>query len=1115
MKKSLLIVGLVTVVLICSAVWIEGAERGATARKTGVQNSTLGVPVSTMLNINRVAAWYSANGEQERIPSTGNSGLYYPRGTSTAIYSAGLVWGGLFNDGITPTLRVNGQSYNNGTKPGAILGIRTGVAEDPAAPDVRIWRIRRDYATADLKQDASEINSVGLNNVSDAQIAAVRAQYEKDWAEWPWQKGAPFYDNGYLAANGTDTVGRDNNVLDWGEDGNKNGVLDPGEDANGNNKLDGEAPGLADADQVIWYVCNDIGVAQPWTCPESGMEEQTTIWGYARTDAIGNVIFKRFRLIYKGTASTPPNATIDDMYLCQWSDPDLGDAGDDFAGCDTALSMSYVYNANPADGNYTQFRLVPPASGYDFLQGPLVSGLAGQDRNKNGVPDNQDYAIFNLKRVGPGLINLPMTSSLYFAAGGRYSDPPFSYNGAVQWYQMLRGLPPTPQGPPDPAPIVNPVTGQPTGFWLSGDPVSGSGWLDGTLDNPGDRRILLSSGPFTMALGDTQELVSAWVGGLGNSNISSIRVMKFNDKSVQLAYDNLFSLPKPPVNPKVVATSLDQAIILDWSLDSTAVAETEVPVYIGGYQFEGYKVYQLPSASSDLSSATLLAAYDLNNGVRTIIQETFDERSGEVLNLPVQFGTDNGVRRFYTTAEDKIRGGPLVNGQRYYFAVTTYNYTADENKPIRTLESAPLVLTVIPETPRPGTRYAYDIGDTVAVANKVGANDAIVRPIIYNPASQVGNEYELSFSSSGNSFVWSLKNTKTGKLLYDRVTDLAGEVPYAVGESGLNLFVASPPQGFISIRDSRGANALGPSANISGYSLLSTTGTSSGILGRGRTGRNYELRFDANTPSYAVRVLGIQRVPVRVPFSVWDMGRQSTDVPRQVIPAFKDTTGPTGGWDIKPGGVTLGGVAYQVFDPLYISDFSYPTSSDTTAVKSGISSRAGLVSSIINNQSADSCAVWNLFLADRNSTGAPPPNGTTILFEKYKELKHGDVKSIVPRLVTIKDKTLAKDDVSQIRAFPNPYYGLNRAETDRINRFVTFSHLPDRATLRIFNLAGVLVRVLEKDDPTQFLNWDLQNVTGLPVASGIYVVYVEMPDLNVTKTLKVAIIQEQQFLRNY
>jgi hypothetical protein len=56
---------------------------------------------------------------------------------------------------------------------------------------------------------------------------------------------------------------------------------------------------------------------------------------------------------------------------------------------------------------------------------------------------------------------------------------------------------------------VNPITNLPTTYTLSGDPVTGEGWIDGILNAPGDRRIGPASGPFNMEPGDTQEVVVA------------------------------------------------------------------------------------------------------------------------------------------------------------------------------------------------------------------------------------------------------------------------------------------------------------------------------------------------------------------------------------------------------------------------------------------------------------------------------------------------------------------------------------------------------------------------------------------------------------------------------
>ena len=114
---------------------------------------------------------------------------------------------------------------------------------------------------------------------------------------------------------------------------------------------------------------------------------------------------------------------------------------------------------------------------------------------------------------------------------------------------------------------------------------------------------------------------------------------------------------------------------------------------------------------------------------------------------------------------------------------------------------------------------------------------------------------------------------------------------------------------------------------------------------------------------------------------------------------------------------------------------------------------------------------------------------------------------------------LALSQVGDINVFPNPYYGVNSEELNKYNRFVTFNHLPFFAKIRIFNLAGVLVQTIEKEDDSQFERWNLANEEGLPVASGLYIAYLELRSVDGvdlgTKILKVAIIQEQQILDRF
>jgi hypothetical protein len=161
---------------------------------------------------------------------------------------------------------------------------------------------------------------------------------------------------------------------------------------------------------------------------------------------------------------------------------------------------------------------------------------------------------------------------------------------------------------------------------------------------------------------------------------------------------------------------------------------------------------------------------------------------------------------------------------------------------------------------------------------------------------------------------------------------------------------------------------------------------------------------------------------------------------------------------------------------------------------------------------------WVMTCARRNEN--PWPSGDEFQITANHVNTSADVFSFVAT-GNLNSTELAKADVTKINVFPNPYYGYNAMETSRFQRFVTFNHLPPGGwQIRIISLSGNLVRYIDPNSNgqnalKQFATWDLTNQSGLPVASGIYIAYIDMPGLGVTKTLKVVIIQEQQVLDYY
>src|SRR5258708_3364211 len=201
-----------------------------------------------------------------------------------------------------------------------------------------------------------------------------------------------------------------------------------------------------------------------------------------------------------------------------------------------------------------------------------------------------------------------------------------------------------------------------------------------------------------MVLGDTQEVVVGLMGALGDDNVDGIRVLKNIDRVAQKAFDLKFKLPAPIPPPPLRVVELDQKVILDWESDTAQARKVET-YSSQGYTFDGYNLYQLPSAGATLSQGKQIQPFDITT-----------PRSIEV-------------------TRDKFRSRPLVNGQKYYFAVTATASNLllkDQN------ESQLLTKVAIPHSPNPGTVYPYPLPASNGAAsnvlldltNKVGVNDS-------------------------------------------------------------------------------------------------------------------------------------------------------------------------------------------------------------------------------------------------------------------------------------------------------------------------------------------------------------------------------------------------------
>ncbi len=442
MKKILLV--LFTILLSCT----NTSTPGEVKQKRPL-SATVWTASQSWFTINNVASAFRNDGHADRNfnPPNAGSGFFFPKnGNRTVVFDAGVIWTAKLRD----TLYVGGSLYLSGLQPGKILS--PSIAEDPALPKNRVYRVRPDYMTATLGDETR------LEGIPTEQI---RFRYALDWNEWPASEGAPFQDR------------------------NNNGTYEPATDI----------PGKPGADQTLWYVANDLDTLLPY--PQQslrrkamGVELQVTVWGYNRGGVLGNTMFRQYRLVNKSLVP------FDSMYVMQWSDPDLGDAGDDFAGCDTTLHLEYVYNAGSRDADY--FPMPPPAVGYQFL-------------------------------------NVPMISSHYEAAGWTIVFyPDISHQYAPQWNWLNQG-----RYPWGGAPFIYPNFPEPTRFWLDGDPVAGTGRLDGYLSAASDRRIGSSTGPFRLMPGESKDIVVASLAAMSSNRLSSVALLKKYAGSLRVMFDGI------------------------------------------------------------------------------------------------------------------------------------------------------------------------------------------------------------------------------------------------------------------------------------------------------------------------------------------------------------------------------------------------------------------------------------------------------------------------------------------------------------------------------------------------------------------------------------------------
>lgn len=134
-----------------------------------------------------------------------------------------------------------------------------------------------------------------------------------------------------------------------------------------------------------------------------------------------------------------------------------------------------------------------------------------------------------------------------------------------------------------------------------------SGIRDGDF-GPGDRRLMMATGPFNMIPGDTARLVVALICAQtavredADGSTEDLAELIRKDKFAQQVYDDNFRAPSPPERANFVTwTPIHNGFVIKW--DSTA--EVSRDFYERGMDFLGYRLYR--------ARRTDLDTFDINN----------------------------------------------------------------------------------------------------------------------------------------------------------------------------------------------------------------------------------------------------------------------------------------------------------------------------------------------------------------------------------------------------------------------------------------------------------------------------------------------------------------------
>lgn len=556
--------------------------------------------------------------------------------------------------------------------------------------------------------------------------------------------------------------GKGNPVLE-AEGYDMSSVLAPFRDADGDGIYDptkGDYPTIyasaypapdtlgAYADQMVFWVMNDAGnIHSESTGAALGVQMNSLAFAFKTTDEINNMTFYRYNIINKSSLS------LQQSYISHWSDPDLGNAADDYIGCDVSRRLGFFYNgdnfddaANGVGGYGTQL----PMGGIVFFEGP-------KDLNGNEL-GLSSFVYFNNEIAGArrdpssaveyrNYMTARWLDGTFFTEGGN------GYGGTIK-----------------------------TNYCFPGDPSDPSKWSEcnnqvNGANLKGDRRMVMSSGPFVLSAGATQDVTVGAIfvrpPGNGVGTCPSLGFIRPAADKAQGLFNQKFRITNGPDAPSVEIRELDRELILNlvnmpgsnnFGQGYKEIIPTASVLYPGDtsdrvkYVFQGYKLYQVKDSRvsatdlDDPDKAQLIAQVDVKDGVGRIINFVYDQSLNlyiPVEKVPETDGTDKGIVSSYRLTTDRFAKSAdenrLVNHKTYYYSAIAYaynNYAPFDYNRLDSTQAEPYKVGRKNFKVYSGIPHKPEVGSGGTVLNTTYGEGVEVRRI--EGAGNGGNEIDLT-----------------------------------------------------------------------------------------------------------------------------------------------------------------------------------------------------------------------------------------------------------------------------------------------------------------------------------------------------------------------------------